>query len=776
MENTKTISTLSILSAAPATLLDANKMDHDFDFFKIQIHFPNGKYGYNNVNRLCLSVADKILSMAINPDSIVQHYVMAYKNTLTTETLKNQMLQQMGSKQIELKIQKFSYREFSQAPSDQVILARLLLNSLPKRVNNAFGYHSSCTNEELWTIPPAKTKDFVDMFVIRFDKQSEFTNNPVLRLSFTEYKRVKDPTDSKECGDNTLYHYNYDEFVPVYDKKNLISNDQVFIHKARFRNAKPKHMSKWPYLSQGPKSSKILSSRDTMYHQTMDLLNEAYSNYLLAGKHFTFVRRSVTNLPALHKVKKKSQEETAFIKMRLTEQWSEIDSTLWPCKIQIYAGNADYLPAAQKAAKCLEQISPLDTPITIIDNSEALDFSQPIIQIVKEAPKQISINSDRKDDYLELNSEKVNHVTIKELRKNKSIHYLRGVMTDLFLSWCMQKQVIPFAKSFLPDSLDNVWIVKEAYVPAPNEDEDGKTRKVRLLIIFKVAKEENALRGKFFTKVYPKNNYGDPFFGEMDQIKPNDPDLPVLSKVLQQYMAFASNKKNHLLEAYICNTEQGLEAAIWNPGINVLSNEEYYHYEKRVIGFTLTQEQLEDFANKFDISVRQLFQQIQSRKELLTSFQQRKWTYDAFNSLFFDSKLLKRNKKIDHVFEEMFSRPLRLSRNKECLGLIGGLRNLSYWRPTPLSIAYSVGSNNVGQNGTSDETTLAKGTRVRIVELYTDNQVSIDFIENYTNILENQLNCQLRFNLAGATSAPSLMIDHFAKQQAWRARKLRLTY
>ena len=786
MENTKTISTLSILNAAPTTLLYANKMDRDFDFFKIQIHFPNGKYGYNNINRLCLSVADKILSMAINPDSIIQHYVMAYKNTLTTEALKNQMLQQMGSKQIELKIQKFSYREFSQAPSDQVVLARLLLNSLPKRVNNAFGYHSCCTNEELWTIPPAKTKDFVDMFVIRFDKQSEFTNNPVLRLRFTEYNRVKDPTDSKECGGNTLYHFNDDEFIPVYDKKNLISNAKVFIQKARFRNAKPQNMSQWPYLSQGSKSSKILSSRDTMYHQTMDLLNEAYSDYLLTDQQFTFARQKVINLPAIHEKRNtKKEDKGPFIRKRLAKQWSEIEPALWPHKIQLYAGNEAYIAPAQKTAEYLELLNPLDVSISVIDRIDELDFSQPIIQIVQKAPDTISIKSDQTDDYLALGSEKVVHISIGELsamldsksEAENMINYTRSVMNDLFISWCMEKQVIPFAKGFLPNSLDNIWIVKEAYVPSPNEEDDKKKRKVRVLIIFKIVKEQSALRYKSFTKVYPKNNGGDPFFGEMDQINFNDPDLPILNKVLQQYMLFTNDKKSYLQESYLCNPEQGLEAVILNPGINILSNEEYYRYQEKVIRLTLTQAQLEAFADKYDINPDQLIQRIQTQKKLWPNLQRGVWTYDAFQALFDGKeKLFKRNKQADRIFEEMFGQPFRLSQTQDCLSLIGGLRNLSYWSLTPLSIAYSVGSNDAGNNGFGDQQRLAKGTRVRVVKSYTDNQISTDFIDNYSNVLKSQLNALLRYNFAGATSAPSLMMDHFAKHQAWRERKLRLTY
>lgn len=785
MINEQATATLSILNAAPTTLLDADKMDHDFDFFKIKIHFPNGKYGYNNVNRLCLSAADHILSMAINPDMPIQHYAMANKDSLTAEELKRLMVQQMGNRKIELKVQKFSYKEFTQSASDQVILARLLLNSLPKRVRNAFGYHSSCTNEELWTIPPANTKNVVNMFVIRFEKQSEFTERPILRLSFTEYTKV-DPTDSRECADFTLYHFENDEFVPVYDKKGLSSKDRVFIHRARSWNAKPYTMKNWPYLSQGPKSSKILSSRDTMYHQTMDLLNEAYSDYLLTDQQFTFARQKVINLPAIHEKRNtKKEDKGPFIRKRLAKQWSEIEPALWPHKIQLYAGNEAYIAPAQKTAEYLELLNPLDVSISVIDRIDELDFSQPIIQIVQKAPDTISIKSDQTDDYLALGSEKVVHISIGELsamldsksEAENMINYTRSVMNDLFISWCMEKQVIPFAKGFLPNSLDNIWIVKEAYVPSPNEEDDKKKRKVRVLIIFKIVKEQSALRYKSFTKVYPKNNGGDPFFGEMDQINFNDPDLPILNKVLQQYMLFTNDKKSYLQESYLCNPEQGLEAVILNPGINILSNEEYYRYQEKVIRLTLTQAQLEAFADKFDIKPDQLIQRIQTQKKLWPNLQRGVWTYDAFQALFDGKeKLFKRNKQADRIFEEMFGQPFRLSQTQDCLSLIGGLRNLSYWSLTPLSIAYSVGSNDAGNNGFGDRQRLAKGTRVRVVKSYTDNQISTDFIDNYSNVLKSQLNALLRYNFAGATSAPLLMMDHYAKQQAWRARKLRLTY
>lgn len=138
-----------------------------------------------------------------------------------------------------------------------------------------------------------------------------------------------------------------------------------------------------------------------------------------------------------------------------------------------------------------------------------------------------------------------------------------------------------------------------------------------MLIIFKIVKEQSALRYKSFTKVYPKNNGGDPFFGEMDQINFNDPDLPILNKVLQQYMLFTNDKKSYLQESYLCNPEQGLEAVILNPGINILSNEEYYRYQEKVIRLTLTQAQLEAFADKFDINPDQLIQRIQTQKKIM---------------------------------------------------------------------------------------------------------------------------------------------------------------
>ncbi|MDC2838708.1 hypothetical protein PO252_02410 [Limosilactobacillus mucosae] len=780
MDNTT--ATLSILNTSPTSILDADKMDQDFDFFKIDIHFQNEKYWYNNINRLCLSAANKILAMAISPNSRVQHYAMAFKHDLTEKDLSKYMKQQMGSQQIELKIQKFSYKDFSQSPNDQVILSNLLLNSLPKVLPSMFGFHSSCTNEELWTIPPAKFEKVVDMFVIKFKKFDELTSNPALRLSFTEYKKV-DPTNSDECSGKTLYHFVHDEFVPVWDKQELRADDPVFIHKARAKNAKPINMSDWPYLSQGPQSTKITSSRDSMYHKTIDLLNKAWSSYLLTDKLFTFSRKDVTNLPAIHIIKKSNQDRTDYIRSRLAGQWSEIDSTLWPRKIQIYAGKDSYHPAAHKIADYLEQLSPINGSIIVLSNPDSLDFSQPIIQIVQKQPKFINSKGDLTDDYLQLN-EKVIHVSIGELstiigsktEKESMANYLRSVMTDLFVSWCMEKEVVPFSKGTLPQSIDCIWVVKQIYLPSPVVN--GKTSKVRQLLISKISKEYDALKYKSFSKIYPNNNEPDPFFGEMDQINPNDPDLPILAKVLNQYISFIDNKNSYILDAYICNPELGLEAVILKPSINVLSNEEYYRHQEKVISFLLTNQQLKAFANNLGISDKLLIERIKTNDTFLRSYRDQIWSYDTFHKLFFNGKekLLKKSKQTDLAFEKMFGQPFRLKRTKECLRLIGGLRNLSFWRPTPLSIAYSVGSNDAGKNGFGDKLTLVKGTRVRVVKCYSDNQISTDFIENYVNVLKSQLNVQLRYNLAGATSAPLLMLNHFAKQQTWRARKLRTNY